>query len=455
MPNPDQILSVTQMRAAENALIAAGSSVETLMNRAGRGAAEWVWRIASRERVTVLCGPGNNGGDGYVIARALEERGGNVVVVAVGEPRGDAACKARQAFNGQVLTSIDDLRGHVFVDCLYGSGLSRALTPENEALVARLARAHSKAIAIDVPSGVQADTGASLTSELPSYDLTLALGAWKFAHVLMPATARMGALHLVDIGIAAQSDGAQMLTRPSLQAPDADSHKYRRGLVAVVGGAMPGAASLSAEACLRAGAGYVRLSVPQPARASHGIVQARDPDFTKAKALLIGPGLGRDDAARTALIEALQSNVVAVVDADALWLLAEGLDDLPAPAIITPHEGEFERLFGDLPGNKVDRARAAAVQSGSVVVYKGPDTVIAAPDGRVAVAARSSSWLSTAGTGDVLAGICAARLAVAGDPFEAACQAVWLHGEAARLAGPAFAADDLIMTIPHAIATCL
>lgn len=455
MQSPDQILTVAQMRAAEDALIKAGSSIESLMDLAGRGAADWVWRIAGRQRVTVLCGPGNNGGDGYVIARALWERGGNVVVVSAGEPRGEAARNARHAFAGEVRAGADDLQGEVFVDCLFGSGLSRRLSSDDEATIATLARTHRIAVAIDVPSGVQSDTGASLSSAMPDYDLTLALGAWKFAHVLIPAESRMGMLRLIDIGIVAQPGAANVLARPSLVPPAQHAHKYQRGLVAVVGGSMPGAAALAAEACVRAGAGYVRLSAPQPARASHAIVQSREPDFGKAKAILVGPGLGRDDAARSALVSALGSGVASVADADALWLLAEADDGLPAPAIMTPHEGEFSRLFGDIPGNKVERACAAAATAGSVVVYKGPDTVIAAPDGRTAVSARSSSWLSTAGTGDVLAGVCAARLAVTGDPFQAACEAVWLHGDAARRAGPAFAADDLILSIPLSIATCL
>jgi hydroxyethylthiazole kinase-like uncharacterized protein yjeF len=456
MPNPDAILSVAQMRAAEDALIAAGSSVADLMDLAGRGAAEWVWRVAGRQRVTVLCGPGNNGGDGYVIAQSLIVRGADVAVVATGEPRGEAALAARRAFTGEVLGSDVKRQGGVFVDALFGVGLSRSLSGEHAALLTRLADAHQHRIAIDVPSGVDADSGTLLSPALPSYDLTIALGAWKFAHLLMPSAARMGSLQRVPIGIDPQKGAAGRLARPAVHPPAADSHKYQRGLVMVVGGAMPGAASLAAEACLRAGAGYVRLSAAQPARASHAIVQSREPNFAKARAVLVGPGLGRDDPAKALLATALNSGAPTVADADALWLLGEqGRAALPALAIMTPHEGEFTRLFGEAPGNKVDRARVAAAQSGSVIVYKGPDTVIAAPDGQVAVAPRASTWLSTAGSGDVLAGLCASRLAVTGDPFRAACEAVWLHGEAAGLAGPAFATDDLILHIPLAMAACL
>lgn len=456
MPSPDQILSVAQMRAAEEELIDAGCSVDVLMDRAGRGAAEWVWRVGGRERVTVLCGPGNNGGDGYVIAQSLLERGGDVVVVAAGEPRTDAARRARALFTGRVLSCDEEVHGAVFVDSLFGSGLSRPLARDDVGLLGRLARAHLRTIAVDLPSGVDADSGELLADDLPTCYLTLALGAWKYAHWATPAAAEMGMVRLVDIGIASQPGAAQVLARPALSPPGTQAHKYLRGLVAVVGGAMAGAAGLAAEACARGGCGYVRLSAAAPVRASHAIVQLREPDFAKAKAVLVGPGLERDEAAWRRLAEALGSAVPVVADADALWLLGEkGRGVLPAPAILTPHEGEFSEMFPNGQGSKVDRARQAAEASGSVIVYKGPDTVIAAPDGRATIAPSASSWLSTAGTGDVLAGLCASRLAVAGDPFEAACQAVWLHGEAARLAGPAFAADDLVAHLPQAIAACL
>ncbi|MBB4857063.1 hydroxyethylthiazole kinase-like uncharacterized protein yjeF [Novosphingobium chloroacetimidivorans] len=456
MPSPDQILTVAQMRAAEDQLIAAGSSVEALMDLAGRGAADWVWRMAGRHHVTVLCGPGNNGGDGYVIAQSLLERGGEAVVVAAGEPRTQAARKARELFAGSILDSDSDVHGDVFVDCLFGSGLSRPLAPEHVALLGRLAASHRRTIAVDVPSGIDADSGSFLNEGLAACDLTLALGAWKHAHFLMPSTVRMGALHLVEIGVTCQPGAARVLAQPALQAPDADAHKYRRGLVVVVGGAMPGAAGLAAEACARGGCGYVRLTAPTAVRASHAIVQSREPDFAKARAVLIGPGLGRDEVAWSSLGAALGSGVPVVADADALWLIGEkGRAGQPAPAIVTPHEGEFARMFPQSEGNKVERARHAAATSGSVVVYKGPDTIVASPDGSTRIAPRASTWLSTAGTGDVLAGLCASRLAVTRDPFEAACQAVWLHAEAARRAGPAFVADDLVTHLPQAMAACL
>lgn len=464
MPGSQQILSVAQMRAAEDTLIEAGTSVEALMDRAGRGAAEWIWRIAGRQRVTVLCGPGNNGGDGYVIAQALHERGCEVAVIAAYEPKTAAAGNARQLFTGNVIDRDASVHGEVFVDCLFGVGLTRALAPHDAALIARLSAAHRLSVAVDVPSGIDSDTGAFL-GKVPKFDLTLALGAWKLAHALMPASAAMGALRLVEIGIEPIAEAAQFITRPALRAPAADSHKYERGLLAVVGGAMPGASVLAATAAQGCGAGYVRLLNASPSAVPEDLVQitgslADALADARIDALLIGPGLGRDGDARARLELALAAGTAAVLDADALVLLTPvAVKKRAAPTIATPHAGELaalERTFGcSGAGSKIDRAAALAQTTGMIIVAKGPDTIIAAPDGRVACAMRASSWLSIAGTGDVLAGTIASRLATACDPFAAACEGVWLHGEAARLCPPAFTAGALARTLPRALESCL
>ena len=465
MPAPDQILTAAQMRCAEDALIAEGSSVEDLMERAGAGAAEWVRRMAAHRRVTVLCGPGNNGGDGYVIARVLHERGGKVAVVAAYEPRTEAAIAASRRYRGEVLRRDDDCAGEVLVDCLFGSGLTRALREEDEALLTRLCAAHQYRVAVDVPSGAHADTGGALSSRLPSFDLTLALGAWKFAHFLMPSAAIMGTQRLGDIGIGPADGAAQRITRPALHAPAPTAHKYTRGLVAVVGGAMPGAGVLAATAAQGAGAGYVRLLSDKPGPVPCDLVLDTAPlaealSNERLGAILIGPGLGRDALARERLIKALSAQVPAVLDADALMLLTPShLVERTFPIIATPHEGELhalERAFtcaGD--GSKPVRALALAKASGMIIVAKGADTIVAAPDGRLACADAATSWLSTAGTGDVLAGTIASRLSGGVEPFVAACEGVWLHGEAARRCPPAFTARQLAHAIPQALASCL
>ena len=458
----DQILTAAQMRAAEEELIAAGISVDELMQTAGRGVAEWVWRIAAHRAVTVLCGPGNNGGDGYVIAEALRERGCKVVVVAATEPKTDAARKARALYRGEVLPTDHLPQGDVLVDCLFGSGLTRPLSEDHAALLTRLAASHCWHVAVDVPSGIECDSGILLNADLPDFDLTVALGAWKFAHFLMPASATMGALRLVEIGVEQVPGAAARLARPHLTAPSADAHKYRRGLLAVIGGAMPGAALLAALAAQGGGAGYVKLFAAAEGRAPPDLVIDSGPlaealSDSRLNALLIGPGLGRDGQARERLAEALAADIPAVLDADALVLLGnQQLAARTAPLIATPHEGELaalERAF-DLDGNgsKPQRTLALARAGRMIVVAKGPDTVIAAPDGRLTCAPRASSWLSVAGTGDVLAGAIASRLATGADPFAAACEGVWLHGEAARLAPPAFSAAMLAATIRSAYA---
>ncbi|PLK26232.1 NAD(P)H-hydrate dehydratase [Novosphingobium sp. TH158] len=463
---PDQVLTVAQMRAAEEALIRAGSSVDALMQIAGRGAAEWVWRMAGSTRsVTVLCGPGNNGGDGYVIAEAIGERGGTVTVIAATEPRTDAARNARSLYRGEVLGPDAAVKGEVLVDCLFGSGLARPLVEEHLGLLSRLSRDHAMRIAIDVPSGVESDSGAALNAGLPDYHLTIALGAWKQAHFLMPACAMMGAMRLVGIGVAPVPGAAILVRQPRLCAPAADAHKYRRGLLGVVGGEMPGAALLAAQAAQGAGAGYVKLLGGGTAQLPRDIVgDARAlPEALADKrwsALLVGPGLGRHASGIEALVEVLATPVPAVIDADALVLLSQRhLSERQAPAIATPHEGELaamERTFDCAgEGAKPDRARRLAAATGMVVVAKGPDTVIAAPDGRLAFAPRASAWLSTAGTGDVLAGAIASRLANGADAFAAACEGLWLHGEAAHLCGPAFSAAELAQTVRRAYAACL
>lgn len=474
----DFILTAAQMRSAEEAQIAAGTSIDALMERAGHGAAEWVWRMSGGRAVTVLTGPGNNGGDGWVIAEAIRARGGEVAVLMAAEPVTEPAKTARVHYQGAILTADVALRGEVLVDCLFGTGLTRPLSEDHVALLQRLGASHDKLVAVDLPSGIEADLGQQLNKDLPRCDMTIALGAWKFAHFLMPAVASMGALKLVDIGISGVANAAQLIERPKFTAPAPQAHKYTRGLLGVVAGAMPGAALLAAQAAQGAGAGYVKLLGWRSAEADPVQVEPAETPLVPADlvvetqplaealsdkrlgAVLIGPGLGRDAAAREKLAMALGKPVPAVLDADALMLLApRGLADRTAALIATPHEGELvalERAFElTSEGSKVARAAALARASGMVVVAKGADSVVAAPDGRIAMAHRASTWLSTAGTGDVLAGTIASRLATGAGAFEAACEGLWLHGEAARLCQPPFTAGQLADQVRSAYAACL
>ena len=477
MPNPDWVLTAAQMRSAEQALIGAGTTVDELMQRAGHGAAEWVGRMAAGRSVTVLCGPGNNGGDGYVIAQVLRERGVPVTVVAAADPQTDAARTARGLYQGEVLGSSATPHGDILVDCLFGTGLTRPLSDALFAMLTRLAASHHQCIAVDLPSGVASDSGAVLNAGLPSFDLTIALGAWKWAHWMMPAAALMGERKLVQIGIdaAAQRDftTARLLTRPRLAAPAADAHKYTRGLVVVVAGAMPGAAVHAARAAEHGGAGYVKvltggrdMTLPDDL-----VVDARPLcealGDKRISAIVVGPGLGRDDRALDTLQQVLRSEPLAptVVDADALHLIGPDVDWGPdgRTLVLTPHAGELAHLARVFPlpeyhppfARKVHEAIELDWQTNATIAAKGPDTVVFNRDLGMLVAPSASSWLSVAGSGDVLAGLIAARLAGGSDAVRACAEALWLHGEAARLAGPAFTASELAESIKPAYAACL
>jgi hydroxyethylthiazole kinase-like uncharacterized protein yjeF len=446
------ILTAAQMRAAEAQVVAAGTSVEALMERAGRAAAEAIARYAGRLPTLVLCGPGNNGGDGYVIARALRARGADVRVAATGEPTTPAAQAARRAWEGPVETIGEARAAPLVVDALFGTGLKRSLDTSLSEWLCSLTGEARITVAIDVPSGVSSDDG-RLLSPVPHCDLCVTFGALKPAHLLYPAAVRMGRIVVADIGVPVSSN-LHEIARPAIPAPGPEDHKYSRGYVAVQAGVMPGAAALAAGAAMHAGAGYVRLVGGSGlARVPSAVVQSPEGlDDPRIGAIAIGPGLGSD---RALLDAAMALEKPLVLDADALTLLGPSphLRHLPHTAILTPHAGEFARLF-ETAGSKLDQTRRAAASSGAVIVYKGADTVIAAPDGRAAIAPPASHWLASAGTGDVLTGIVAAMRARGLGAFEAACAAVWLHARAAELGGPGLIADDLLPHLPQALAEC-
>ncbi len=443
------IVTAAAMRAAEAKAIAAGDSVDRLMARAGQGIAAAVASIASGRPVLVLCGPGNNGGDGYVAARLLAAAGVSVRVAANDEPRTDAARRARNGWHGPVEPIADAPPAALLVDCLFGTGIARGLSSNLAQSLTRLVDQAECALAVDLPSGIDSDSGA-LLSPVPHFHHTLALGALKPGHLLQPGAAYCGLVQVVDLGIEIASE-YRRIARPDLGPPPPDAHKYSRGMVTVVAGTMPGASLLTATAALRAGAGYALVLGGHGGGAMALVHRAYDPAALadeRIGALVIGPGLGRDDSARDRLAAALAADRPLLIDGDALHLVAPArIAQRTGPTILTPHVGEFRALFGDLPGSKVDQCRLAARQSGAVVVFKGADTVIAAPDGRVQLSAPASSWLSTAGSGDVLAGAIAAMLAGGLEPLAAAAAGVWLHGEAARHCVGAFIADDLAFAL--------
>ena len=440
------ILTAEAMRAAEEA---ASASVQELMERAGQALGEATYRFAGPLPALILCGPGNNGGDGYVAARHLQARGVNVRVAALAEPKSDAAKWARGEWDGEVeALSAETKPAPLLIDALFGTGLKRGL--DDTAQLMRLADAAIVKVACDVPSGVDSDTGAEL-SNVPAFDFTVTFGALKPAHRLFPAMHKCGRVVLGDIGIEANSTWHE-IARPLLPPLDPGGHKYDRGLVHALAGKMPGAIALAAKAAAHAGAGYVRVSTSLPiAGLPSSIVQVDTAEVNDERigCLLVGPGLGDIPQVLTL---ALTSKAPKVIDADGIAHLGEPERLKGQDAIITPHEGEFEKLFGKVEGSKADRALEAANRCGAVLVYKGPDTLVASPDGRLGFAPPAPAWLATAGTGDVLAGMIAALRAQGLRGFEAASAGVWLHGRAASLAGPGMIADDLADTIPRALA---
>jgi ADP-dependent NAD(P)H-hydrate dehydratase / NAD(P)H-hydrate epimerase len=444
------ILTAAAMREAEQAAIDGGTSVETLMERAGEALAEAVYAFAGPMPVLILAGPGNNGGDGYVAARHLAARGVAVRVAALADPATDAAKAARAQWSGEVETlSADTPAEAVLVDALFGTGLKRGLEESVSTDFLRLASASRLRIACDLPSGVESDNGAML-SPIPNFDMTVTFGALKPAHLLYPAMVSCGRLVLADIGIAANSAWHE-IGPPQLPPLDPGGHKYDRGLVHCLAGTMPGAIALAATAAARSGAGYVRVSTSKGIEGlPASVVQLGSADLNDPRigCILVGPGLGDIPQVLTL---ALTSRAPKVIDADAVALVGEPGRLKGHDAIVTPHSGEFEKLFGKIEGSKAEQALAAAKACANVVVFKGPDTLVASSDGRLGFAPPAPAWLASAGTGDVLAGIIAAFRARGKDSFDAACAGVWIHGRAAEIAGPGLIADDLIAAIPFAL----
>ena len=447
VPADAPILTSEAMRAAEAACVETGTSLAALMECAGAAVADTAWRMAAGAPVLILCGPGNNGGDGYVAARLLRERGAAVRVAALAPPSTELAKWSRGTWAGEVEAIDDGLpSAPVVVDALFGVGLTRPVAGD---LARHLGRfADKRILAVDVPSGVDADGRHDWQPPLGA-GMTVALGALKPAHLLLPAARHCGRVFLASIGIPA-SRTMRTLPGGAARPPDATSHKFDRGMMLVKAGPMAGAAGLAAAAGLRAGAGYVVLSGKNDAPFSAVIVES-DTHYAdrlrdrRLGAVVIGPGYPACEGLDRDVAAALDSQKPAVLDAPAIDAAAARLRGRRSvPTILTPHEGEFARVFPDLAGSKIERALAAAVQTDAVLLYKGADTVIAAPDGRVVAAWPGSPWLATAGTGDVLAGACGAMLAQGGDAFDAAVAAVGWHIAQARRIGPGLVADDLV-----------
>ncbi len=458
----EPLFTPAEMNLIDRAAPSQGMRLHELMENAGRAVAQAVRRRYRPCRVLVLAGPGNNGGDGYVAARHLEQAGWPVVVAPIVCPApGSDAGHAASLWRGPVVKPGAARIGQVdlVIDAVFGAGLTRAITPELGALLA----AAQTLVAIDMPSGVDGATGA-LRGPACTAELTITFVARKPGHLLLPGKARCGAVICADIGM---PPGAIAGVRPSLWRNTPGlwhlpglaqaGHKYDRGHLTILAGAMSGAAILAANAARRAGVGLISIAAEAPvAGTSPGIMVRTDAlaDLLadhRRQVWLCGPGLGIERASTvlTVLIGAKRS---IVADADALTACAGHPERLRGVAVITPHEGEFNRVFPDLAGDKLSRARAAAALIGAIVVLKGEDTVIAAADGRAAINDNAPPSLATAGSGDTLAGIIAGLLTQGMPAFEAACAGVWLHGAAAQTIGPGLIAEDLADALPAVLA---
>ena len=475
------LLTPEEMMLADRAAVAGGVSEIALMEAAGRAVAEAVAARWSARPVTVLCGPGNNGGDGLVAARHLAVEGWPVRLALLGDRERLAGAAAHHAarYRGAIeplAPAMLDGAG-VVIDAIFGAGLSRPIDGSAGAIVEALNKSRLPVAAIDVPSGVDGATG-EIRGAAPRADITVTFFRKKPGHLLYPGRGFCGTTRLAQIGIPDSVLGeiaprafenGPPLWLGAYPWPQAEDHKYRRGHAVVFGGAeLTGAARLAARAAARVGAGLVTVAAPEAAwpiyaSALMGIIvrSMRAPeDFAtligdeRVRAMVVGPGAGVTPATRAAALAALGTRRALVLDADALTAFAKSSEALfgavKGPTVLTPHEGEFARLFG-CEGDRLSRARTASKQAGAVIVLKGPDTVIAAPDGRAAINANAPPDLATGGTGDVLGGLIAGLLAQGLAPFEAACAGCWLHGEAAREFGPGLVADDLIDTLPPAL----
>jgi hydroxyethylthiazole kinase-like uncharacterized protein yjeF len=471
------VLKVAQMQQADRLTIAAGTPGSTLMQRAGEAVAGEIARRFSPRPVTILCGPGNNGGDGFVVAHELAGSGWPVRVALYGnlqELRGDARFHAQRWTGGvEPLTPKAVEGAALIVDALFGSGFSRTLDARVLGTLAFATQGCIPIIAVDLPSGVMGDSGETHGAARALCSVTFARK--KPGHLLLPGRDLCGEVVIADIGIPAAVIDALLIDTwendavlwkgklPQLKPSD---NKYGRGHALLYGGyPVTGAARMAARAAARSGAGLTTIAVPDQALAIYAsaltsvmVQPLSDPgDFERLlsdaryTAFLIGPGAGVNDATRARALKLLQTAKPVLLDADAISVFAAQSEVLfqaiRGPCVITPHEGEFKRLF-DAAGDKLTRARAAARRSGAIIVLKGSDTVIAAPDGRAIINSNAPPTLATAGSGDVLGGLILGLLAQGMDAFFAAAAGVWMHGAAAAEFGPGLLAEDLPDLIP-------
>ncbi|MDB5521152.1 MAG: hypothetical protein JWQ82_749 [Tardiphaga sp.] len=484
-----QVLTTEEMRRADQIMISSGTSGSALMGAAGLGVADAAADLAEEGAVLVVCGRGNNGGDGFIAAAELAKRGRDVTVMLLCRREtltGDAALAAAE-WRGPLLPFDPGALGDpaLIIDAIFGAVLYRPPKGEPRAMIEAINASGAPILAIDLPSGINGDTGAVMEVAIRATE-TVTFFRRKPGHLLLPGRVHCGLVRVIDIGIdesvldqiePATAENGPDLWGAFVPVPKIDGHKYARGHAVVVSGEMSktGAARMAARAALRGGAGLVTVASPTDAFAVNAValtavmLTATDTarqfatllNDERLNAVVIGPGAGISERTRAFVLAVLAAGRSAVLDADALTSFAEAPETLfaavkaapQADIVLTPHEGDFARLFSAINGHskvksKLERAREAAILSGAVVLLKGADTVIASPDGRAAISSNAPPWLATAGAGDVLAGLIGALLAQRVPAYEAACIGVWMHGEAGSEAGPGLIAEDLPEVLP-------
>ncbi|MFW0777042.1 MAG: NAD(P)H-hydrate dehydratase [Rickettsiales bacterium] len=456
MGNRNALFTADEARAADAATIKAGTPSEQLMQNAAGACVELICKLYLPRPIVIVCGHGNNGGDGKLIGEPLKERGWPVTMTDT------------QGFTPSILKD-----KALVVDALFGTGLNRPIEGTAKSIIEDINKSGLPVISVDIASGINATTGEIMGAAIyATHSITFVRA--KLGQVLLPGKAYSGQLHIVDIGIdpnavpQAHQYNTPALWKPHLPLLTMATHKYVRGHALVMGGgiATTGAARLAANACLRAGAGLVSIACDDeslPIYAASLMAVMTKPTNSKDEletlledkrisAVVIGPGYGIGGKTHDAVLQILSHKKACVIDADAISSFKGDSNKLfeaiQSPTVLTPHEGEFERLF-NVTGSKPERASQAAKLSGAVVILKGSDTVIAAPDGRIAIDGNAPVWLGTAGSGDVLAGIVGGLLAQGMPAFEAACASAWIHGKAATQFGPGMTSEDLLPMMPQ------
>jgi hydroxyethylthiazole kinase-like uncharacterized protein yjeF len=471
------LLTTYQTAALESNAVHAGIPIIDLMKNAGEAVAEEVMQHFKQQPTLILCGPGNNGGDGFVVAKRLHDKLWPVIIAVVDADAkmSEAAQANRHLWQGEILALDPSILRNfsLVIDGLFGTGLTRTIESPYKEIINEINRVKLPVVSIDIPSGINSDTGEIMGAALKAI-LTITFGYYKLGHVLYPGKLHAGEVIIKDIGLGRYANPTYFINHPKVwiahfPVPTATDHKYTRGHAVIFGGEeYTGATQLASQGARRAGAGLVTIACSEK---THAIYALSTPGTltkivhnkkdqqqlfadTRKNAFLFGPGLEPNDQTKTLVQQALALQRVYVLDAGALRVFADNPPDLfdlcKGNVVLTPHEGEFSTLF-HYQGSKLERALAAAKDSNCIIVLKGPDTIIANPAGQALIQTNAPPWLATAGSGDVLSGIILGYLAQGVAPFYAAAMATWIHARCGEEVGFGLIAEDILHQLPSVL----